>query len=112
MAFVKGQPRPPNAGRKKGSKNKKKVARVADYLADQNINPAEEILALIHGKDKDGEPFLTPYAKVQAWMDLLSYCQAKPKEIEIDADDDDSDLEEAISEAASSKLLSIVKGTT
>lgn len=111
MGFQKGQPRPPNAGRKKGSKNKKKVARVADYLAERDINPAMEILALIQGKDEEGKDLLTPFAKAQAWFDLLAYCQAKPKEVESDGDaaDDDSDLLETFENVTDATLLKIVK---
>lgn len=111
MGFQKGQPRPPNAGRKKGSKNKKKVARVADYLAERDINPAKEILALIHGKDEEDKDLLTPFAKMQAWFDLLAYCQAKPKEIDPSAEesDDDSDLLDQFEQVTDATLLKIVK---
>ena len=79
MPFQKGQPRHENAGRKKGSKNKKKIARVAEFLAEKNINPAQEILNLINGVDEMGKPLLNAHGKLMAWFDLLSYCQGKPK---------------------------------
>lgn len=81
MAFVKGMPRPANAGRKKGSKNKKTLLRVADVFADKNIEPVTEILRLIDQLDE-------PRDKLKAWLELLSYCQAKPRD-EMPPDDGD-----------------------
>lgn len=71
MQFQKGQPRPENAGRKKGSKNKRSVPKVAEYLAEQDINPVQKILDLL--KDRK----LSTSAKIQVWKDLLSYCQGR-----------------------------------
>lgn len=71
MAFQKGEPRHPAAGRKKGSLNKKKVARVSDYLADNNLNPTAEIVKLI--------PSMSEQEQIATWFELLSYSQAKPK---------------------------------
>lgn len=76
MAFKKGEPRPANAGRKKGSLNRKTIARVADVLAEKDINPTEKILELIQ------KGHLEPRDEVKAWLELLSYTQAKPKPTE------------------------------
>ena len=99
MRFVAGAPRPANAGRKKGSKNKKKIAKVAEVLAEKNLNPAEEILKLIKETDSAG-------VKIAAWFDLLSYCQAKPKEVDDDAGEDPS---EELEETPTETLLQLVK---
>jgi hypothetical protein len=103
MAFQPGQGRPPGSGRKPGSQNKKSVAKVADVLAERDINPVAEILALI--------PEL-PYAsqKIKAYMDLLSYCEAKPKEIESSPDDlpTDEDLINQLKDVSDSALLTLV----
>jgi hypothetical protein len=93
-------PRPPNSGRKKGSKNIRKVAKVSDILAERGLNPAEEILRILEQED------LKPSEQIDAWLDLLSYCQAKPKEVEEDFDDGpDEDLEDTPKE----QLLKLVK---
>lgn len=83
--FKKGQPRHPDAGRKAGSPNKKRVAKVSDYLAEKDINPTAEILKLI--------PHMDYPDAAKAWLDLLSYTQAKPKEeTETGNDNDGRDL--------------------
>lgn len=105
MGFQKGQPRPANAGRKKGSKNKRKVARVADILAEKGINPVDEILKLINGKDEKGKPLLGPSLKLTAWFDLQSYCQAKPKALDNEPNDIDP---EEFEDVTTADLLTIV----
>lgn len=98
--FIKGQPRHPGAGRQKGSKNKKKIAKVADLLAEKDINPVERILAII--------PTLEPQDQVKSWLDLLSYCEAKPKAIEMPVGGDDEDLED-FEDVSNEDLLKIVR---
>jgi hypothetical protein len=46
MGFKKGQPRPPNAGRKKGSLNKKTEA-LKDKCERLGVDPFEEMLMII-----------------------------------------------------------------
>lgn len=81
MGFQKGDPRPPNAGRKKGSKNKPKPLNVAEILGNLNIDPVHHLLNLIKtGKLRDID-------KARIWMELLSYCHFKPRppvNVEID----------------------------
>jgi hypothetical protein len=72
VAFQKGQPRPPTAGRKKGTPNKATLLKVEEVLAQKGINPVEEILALI--------PDLPPVAQAKTWLELLQYTQAKKRE--------------------------------
>lgn len=110
MQFQKGQPRPPNAGRKKGSLNKKKIPKVADFLAEKDVNPAEEILKILTAKEGDAHyEKMSPNAKIAAWMDLLSYCQAKPL-AEIDSGEaSDQDLLEEFEDVPTAKLLELVR---
>lgn len=72
MPFKPGQPPPPNSGRKKGTKNRKKVLKVAEYLAIHDITPTEEIIKLIHSGT------LRPGEIMDAWKFLQSYTEAKP----------------------------------
>jgi hypothetical protein len=104
MRFEKGHPKPQTSGRKKGTPNKKKILKVADVLADQNIDPTKKILNII--------PTLEPEDQVKAWLDLLSYCQAKPKDSEPDGDDDNDPDE--LDEVPTDNILEIyrkAKGT-
>lgn len=100
-AFVKGQPKPPGSGRKKGSKNKKRLARVADVLAEADLHPIKEVVQiLLSGNLKDGE-------RAKLWLELQSYCEAKPKaspeELGEPLDPDD------FSEVPTDELLKLVK---
>lgn len=106
MSFIKGQPRPPNAGRKPGSKNKKRVPRVVDFLAENDINPVAQILSILGAKDASGQYTLkNPKDRADIWLDLLSYCQGKPKEVDEFFDDEPNETDDIPTET----LLSIVK---
>lgn len=110
MQFQKGQPRPPNAGRKKGSLNKKRIPKVADFLANKDINPAEEVLKILQAKPEDPDYiFLNGKDRVAAWIDLLSYCQAKPAEVVEDDNESDEELLEKFEDIPSDVLLKLVK---
>lgn len=102
MGFQKGMPRPANAGRKKGSKNKKKLLRVAELLAEKDINPVDKVLRLIeHMEPKDA---------AKAWLELLSYCQTKAREDESgDEMADDDDLLDQFEQVTDEALLKLVK---
>ncbi|HEY8270749.1 MAG TPA: hypothetical protein VIG33_07650 [Pseudobdellovibrionaceae bacterium] len=68
--FAKGMKKVEGSGRKPGTPNKKSLLRVEEVLAEKNVNPTEEILAII--------PSLDPNEQVRAWGMLLSYIQPKP----------------------------------
>lgn len=72
MPFKKGQPKVPGSGRTKGTLNKASILRVQDVLAQKGLNPVEEVLKLM--------PKLAEAQRVKAWLELLSYCQAKPRD--------------------------------
>lgn len=73
MGFQRGDPRPANAGRKKGSKNKPKPLNVAQILSDLSIDPVKHLLSLIQKGN------LRDIDKARIWMELMSYCHAKPR---------------------------------
>jgi hypothetical protein len=81
VKFQPGNPKPANSGRKKGTPNNKRLKTVSQALADSGLEPVIEIVKLLqHGDMKDKD-------RADLWVDLLSYCQAKPKEIEDPGDD-------------------------
>ena len=98
MPFQKGQKPPPGAGRPKGSKNKKRVPLVSEYLGSKGINPTNEILKLIPSLDAD--------QKLNAWKTLLSHTQPRVSEISLPP----AAPEVSESVAPTSQLLSLVKG--
>jgi hypothetical protein len=122
VGFLKGQPRPEGSGRQKGTPNKKTVAKVSDYLGEQGINPAEEVLKIINEKqlvaNREGlmeEKFvLASAARADLWLELLSFCHAKPKTLEIkqsDPDVDTSEFDDVSSEALLQVLNKSISGT-
>lgn len=58
---------------------KRLVARPDEVLAAAGIDPVKEILKLI----ASGE--LRTSDQLKAWLELLSYCHAKPKEFSVDS---------------------------
>lgn len=120
MGFQKGDSKPPGSGRQKGTSNKKTVAKVSDYLGDQGINPAEEILKIINEKKKTlddkgeviGETFvLGSQVRADLWLELLSFCHAKPKTLEIKSSDPNEDLSE-FDNVATEDLMKAIKPVT
>lgn len=122
MGFLKGQQRPPNSGRQKGTPNKKTVAKVSDFLGEQDINPAEEILKIINEKqlvaNREGlmqEQFvLASAARADLWLELLSFCHAKPKMLEIkqsDTEVDTTDFDNVATEDLMKVLNKPISGT-
>lgn len=86
MRFQKGHPKPANSGRKKGVRNKSKIARVQDVLDENKLNPVQALLDLL--------PHLEPKDQARVWSDLLTYCEAKPKTFEVEDNHDDEDGDE------------------
>lgn len=89
-------------GRPKGSKNKVKILRVDEALAELGIEPVHQLIRII------GEKKLAAKDEARIWMELLSYCHPKPRDIEPgDSGDDDG---EDLSTEPTAKLLAIVRG--
>lgn len=106
MPFKPGDKKPLNSGRKKGSPNKKRVPRVADFLAANDINPAQKILEIIAADQKLAEKDrMSRGTMIGVWMDLLEWCQPKPKEF----DPDEDEIPEELQEAKTATLLKIIK---
>jgi hypothetical protein len=72
------------------------LPRPDQVLADKGISPVEEILKLL--------PELRPTDQVKTWLELLSYCAAKPKG---HADDDDEARK--LSAMSDGELLQLVR---
>lgn len=102
MKFQKGQPKLPGSGRKKGTPNKRRISKVGEVLAEHDMNPASEIIKEIALMDE-------PKDRANAWIDLLAYCEAKPKTVE-ENDDDDFNPED-FKDISTEELLRIVKSS-
>jgi hypothetical protein len=103
--FKKGMPRPPNAGRKKGSKNKKKILRVEEVLLESNFHPIQHILNLL--------PELTPSEQTATCLKLIKYLQPELKAQEVDPNtfnsDSDSEETEATDNLTNADLIALVQ---
>lgn len=99
-AFQKGMNKVPGSGRKVGSKNKKRLKKVAEVLAENDLNPVKELLNELAQIDE-------PKDRAKIWLELISFCQAKPKAIE---EEDSGDFDEDdFSGVSTEDLLKLVK---
>ncbi len=67
--FKPGTPKPPNSGRRKGTKNKKTLLKADTVLAEADFNPTQKLIDLF--------PDLDPQLKLQALKLLLEYSDRK-----------------------------------
>ncbi|MGE4131898.1 MAG: hypothetical protein AB7F86_09680 [Bdellovibrionales bacterium] len=74
--FKKGEPRPPNAGRRAGVPNKRNKA-VRDLIEESGKNPIATMLDLLDHPEVG--------IRFQAAKELASYMYAKPRTLEVDA---------------------------
>lgn len=111
--FQKGHPPLKGAGRPPGSPNRKKYRKASEVLEALGFNPIEEILAILKADDevrhKDPEAGMSPNARIQVWLELLAYCQGKPKEVEAPQTESDEELLEKLEGVTDETLLSLVK---
>lgn len=91
-------------GRTKGTPNKRQGFSVASLLADKNIDPIEEIMKLM----LSGE--LRPNEQLRAWLELLQYCDAKRKAIEVDLPESDKTTDELLDGVDRAKIVAMAKG--
>ena len=102
MAFEKGKPRPANAGRRKGTKNRKKLIPVEEILATANFNPAEELMKVL--------PSLEPLDRAKILIQLLDYYCPKVKPIEVPAPAPEPDpAKETLKNTDTAQLVSLIK---
>ena len=71
MSFARGQPRPANAGRKKGARNKRTLAAEPKVNADA----LDHLAAMMAAKD---DPTITPDLRLRAAIGLAAYQHPKP----------------------------------
>ena len=104
MAFEKGMPRPPGAGRKKGTSNKPKPRNVYEFLVDENIEPIRHLLDLAKNGDMQDKD------RARIWMELLSYIYAKPRaEMHVEVDNINSEQQSAALTEIGSKIIKAIE---
>ena len=75
MAFKKGDPKPANSGRKKGTPNKKNLG-VQERLEQKGVNCIDEILEIARTTEDEQIRF-------QCYKELLKYVYPQRKAVEI-----------------------------
>lgn len=75
MKFVKGTPKPPNSGRKKGTENRATIKTARQAIGEWGRSPITELIALL--------PFLEPKDQSKVLIELQSWVETKPKEIDV-----------------------------
>lgn len=93
----------PGSGRVKGTPNKKKWIKISELLAEKDIHPGEEILAILNNED------VRPADQIKAWLELLSYCEVKPKENESARDEEESEIDSELESLSDAQLIRLVK---
>ena len=72
MAYAKGNPRPPNSGRKTGAKNKRTLAAAAPRIYPSALEHLATVMA------STDNPMITPDLRLRAAIALAQYQQPKP----------------------------------
>lgn len=101
MAFVKGQPRPANAGRKPGSKNKAIPLSVLEKLELHNYDALKKLLDAIDEIKK-------PENKCEYLLRLMEYMYSKKRPVE-DVTEANSGLSREQQKAADQALLNQIE---
>lgn len=101
MAFKKGDPKPRGSGRTKGTKNKAKLIKIADFVLDNEIDLAKELYQSI-------QTIQDPVAKTKALMDYYKFIDAPVKEKVAESEDEESDLTESMDESVN--ILALTNG--
>ncbi len=76
--------RPWKPGQSGNTGRKKWLTRIDEMCAKDGKHPYEELMKLL--------PELRPREQAEIWLQLLSYCQAKPKPLEAEKPDDLDDM--------------------
>lgn len=93
---------------------------MSDFLAESGINPAEEVVKIINEKKmvtdsktnlQREEYVIAPGPRAELWLELLSFCHAKPKLLEIGTPKDDFDPDE-FENVKTEDLMKVIKTPT
>lgn len=80
MPFVKGKPRPPNAGRKKGTPNKprKSIFDSLEEIRTEDGSPLDIVKLLF-----DGIMAQAPFQRVDSLIDFMKFVYPQQRNVEI-----------------------------
>lgn len=91
MGFKKGEPRPANAGRKKGTPNKRNtIFESLDEIVTEDGKPVDIVKMFF-----DGLMAMPPYQRVDALLEFMHFVYPKRKMIEV-RDLSDEELKEVL----------------
>lgn len=90
------KPWQPGVSGNPGGKPKRLLPRVDEILYKAGLNPTDELMKLM--------PTLRPREQAEIWLELLAYCQAKPKH-----HDEAKEVLDELKALSTQELLKLVK---
>jgi len=78
MRFTSGTPRPANAGRRKGSRNRRTI------VAESARNYPDGLAYLVKVMQSENDPLVTPDMRLKAAISISQYQHPKPTPVEIE----------------------------
>lgn len=105
--FQKGHPKPPNSGRKKGVKNKRKLLSVEDFFVERGIHPLDLLFRYV-------EEISNPTDKAKIMLELLQYWAPKYKAT-VPSEEDDETIEADYKPASAmtpEERLKLIRGSS
>lgn len=104
MPFVKGMKKHPLSGKVKGSTHSITFPKARDEILKSGKNPIAEILNLI--------PILEPKDQIKSWFEILSWLEAKPKEILETTDESNLEvIAQALSKEDIEWMIQVARGS-
>lgn len=103
MPFKKGAPRPANAGRKVGSKNKPRARDLLLICEEEGIEPFREMIKLYKDETRD------KVFKLQCLEKMAKYIYAQPRDIELSGPNGEPIKHEKIESSETKEIMAEFK---
>jgi len=116
--FKKGQPRSAKAGRKKGTPNKKTIAKkpIRQWFEDANIHPLQMIMSCLDKQKSALESIEDPVERTKAWneitkrsLEILPYVAPKVKDVEPPSEETAINVEASLESLDKDDLMKIMR---
>lgn len=104
MPFKPGQSKPAGSGRAKGTKNKKKVVKITDFIAEREINLPDRILSTI-------DSIQDPAVKAKLLIEYYKFIDAplKDKSLTDESEQTATETQDEAQELSDEQLIALSK---